>query len=180
MGHHHRKRSLPGCWMALILLDASLMVMTLAQEGPVTPVKPDVSTTVQIEGPGSIPDDDVRFEAVDLIVDSGAVPVAAWQIEIQSRSPGVEIVGIEGGDHQAFAAPPYYDPRAMNNDRVILASFSTDDELPAGRNRIARLHLQLEGPGPRDFEVQTHVMATVGGEPIDALASLEKTEPINN
>ena len=170
-----KRRSLPFCWMVLIVLDAGLMVMTMAQDRKTAPpdmIEPIIS---QIEGPSDIPADDVRFEAVDLIVDSGESPLAAWQLEIQSRSPGVEIVGIEGGEHKAYHEPPYYDPKAIRNDRAVLAGFSTDDELPSGRSRIARLHLQLEGPGPREFKMQVNVMATVDGKPIPATASLQKS-----
>ena len=171
-----KKRSLPVCWIALIVLDAGLVVMAMAQDRTADPADVVIDPVItEIEGPSNIEDHDVRFEAIDVIVDTGQVPLAAWQFEIQSRSPGVEIVGIEGGEHEAFADPPYYDPRAMNNDRVILAAFSTADELPHGRSRIARLHLQLEGPGPREFEVQVNVMATVGGEPIPATASIQKS-----
>lgn len=167
------KRSLPVCWMVLIILDLGLVVMTMAQDQPV-PADVHEPLVMQIEGPANIADNEVRFEAVDVIVDSGNMPLAAWQFEIQSRSPGVEIVGIEGGSHQAFSDPPYYDPRAMNNDRVILAAFSTDEKLPTGRSRLARLHLQLEGPGPRNFELNVNVMATPDGEKIPARASLQK------
>ncbi|MEO2031765.1 MAG: hypothetical protein ABGZ35_06745 [Planctomycetaceae bacterium] len=170
-----KRHSLPVCWIALILLDAGLVVVAMAQDRPDTPVNVIDPVITQIDGPANIKAHDVRFEAVDVIVDSGETPLAAWQFEIQSRSPGVEIVGIEGGEHEAFAEPPYYDPKAMNSDRVILAAFSTADELPSGRSRIARLHLQLEGPGPREFEVQVKVMATIDGEPIPAIASLEKS-----
>jgi len=89
-----RKRSLPLCWMVLIVLDLGLVVMTMAQDQST----PDGTTreplVMQIEGPDSIAHNEVRFEAVDIIVDSGDRPLAAWQFEIQSRSPGVEIVGI--------------------------------------------------------------------------------------
>lgn len=173
--HNHQRRSLPTCWIMLIVLDAGLVVMAIAQDQP-APAAPDIRTVVtQIEGPADPGADTVRFEAVDLLVDSGALPLAAWQCEIQSRSPGVEIVGIEGGEHAAFVEPPFYDPRAIHNDRVVLAAFSTADDLPSGRSRIARLHLQLEGAGPSEFEVRVNVMATVDGEPIPATATLQKS-----
>lgn len=171
----HGKRSLPLSWVVLIVFDAGLVVMAMAQDQPETPDRNVRTVITEIAGADEIGAEEVRFEAVDLLVDSGDLPLAAWQCEIQSRSPGVEIVGIEGGEHAAFVDPPFYDPRAIRNDRVILAAFSTADELPSGRSRIARLHLQLEGPGPREFEVQVNVMATVGGEPIPATATLQKS-----
>ncbi len=170
-----KKRSLPFCWITLIVLDAGLVVVAMAQDRVASPVDTIELVIIQIEGPANIKAHDVRFEAVDLIMDSGELPLAAWQLEIQSRSPGVEFVGIEGGDHEAFENPPYYDPQALNNDRVILAAFSTADELPSGRSRIARLHLQLEGPGPYEFEMQVNVTATIDGESIPATASIQKS-----
>ncbi len=169
------RRSLLVCCLALVVLDAGLLVVAMGQDRPTVPADTVGSFITQIKGPSNIDAHDVRFAAVDVIVDSGQTPLAAWQFEILSRSPGVEIVGIEGGEHEAFADPPYYDPEAMNNDRVILAAFSTSEELPSGRGRIARLHLQLEGPGPREFEVRVNVMATVNGEPVPATASLQKS-----
>jgi len=171
---NNKRRSLPLAWVALIVLDAGLVVMTMTQAQQPASVNIIDPVIMQIDGPDNVGDYAIRFEAIDVIVDSGEAPLAAWQFELQCRSPGVEIVGIEGGEHAAFAEPAYYDPQAMNNDRVILAAFSTADELPSGRSRIARLHLQLEGPGPTDFEVRVNVMATVDGEPIPATASIQK------
>lgn len=117
-----------------------------------------------------------RFAAYDLVVDTADWPLAAWQVELQCRQPAAQIVGIEGGDHTAFADPPHYDPRAMNQQRVILAAFSTAEELPLGRIRIARVHVQIPGPQPCEFDIRLVVIATLGGEPIDASVSLQESE----
>ena len=170
-----KKNSLLFCWLSLTLLDAGLVAVAMDRNTAGLPAGLIEPAIIQIEGPAGTEAHDVRFEAVDLIVDSGEIPLAAWQLEIRSRSAGVGIVGIEGGDHEAFQNPPYYDPRALNNDRVILAAFSTADELPSGRSRIARLHLQLEGAGPREFEIQINVTATVDGELIPATVSIRKS-----
>ena len=128
----------------------------------------DGSAVTQIEGPNNVANDAVRFEAIDIFVDSGTTPLAAYQFELASETPGVEIVGIEGGEHAAFAEPPFYDPKAMNNNRVILAAFNTGKDLPSGRSRVARIHVQLEGPGLKEYRTKLSVSATTDGEEIPA------------
>jgi len=176
----YRLLGIPFSWIVLILFDAGLIVMVMAQnERPgayaAQPAGNTYPTAVtQLEVPGGTDPDDVRFAAIDVFVDSGNTPLAAWQFELQSRLPGVEIVGIEGGDHAAYVEPPYYDPRAMNHNRVIVAAFSTADELPAGRSRIARIHVQLRGPEIPEFESRLDVCATTDGQAIPATMTLAK------
>jgi hypothetical protein len=91
-----------------------------------------------------------RFMPLDIYVDSGNYPLAAYQIEIEDTSMVSVIVGIEGGEHHAFREPPYYDSAAIDNYRVILASFSMNSRLPTGRTRVATIHLLVhdrDGPG---------------------------------
>ena len=52
----------------------------------------------------------VRFEAVDVYVDSGDEPLAAYQFELVDPTGASLIVGVEGGEHAAFAAPPTTTP----------------------------------------------------------------------
>jgi hypothetical protein len=98
-----------------------------------------------------------EFGWVDVVVDSGNVPLAAYQVEV-SPAPGanvdgagvrVSIVGVEGGSHAAFAAAPYYDPAAIQGQRVIIGAFSLAAELPAGATRVARVHYMAEPVGDR-------------------------------
>jgi len=93
----------------------------------------------------------VRFVALDVLVDSGEDDLAAYQFELEADSERVRIVGIEGGDHTAFSEPPFYDPAALSKNRIIVAAFSTAKELPNNKQRIARLHLQIES-GPESSE----------------------------
>ena len=44
---------------------------------------------------------DTRFEAIDIYIDSGAQPLAAYQVELRATSGDVKAVGIEGGDPSA-------------------------------------------------------------------------------
>lgn len=164
-----RHRRIPVAWLLLILFDVFLIAAAGSQHVESESSVPAAASQVTVlEGPDSIAPEALRFEAIDVFVDSGAVPLAAYQCELASRSPGMEIVGIEGGEHPAFKAPPYYDPRAMNNNRVILAAFHTGDALPAGMSRVARVHVQLQGAGEREYETLLTASATSGGERIPA------------
>ena len=119
----------------------------------------------------------VRFAAVDVYIDSGSAPLAAWQFELTTGSSGVKIVGVEGGDHPAFKAPPYYDPKALTQDRIIIAAFSTAENLPTGKTRVARIHVQISGEPLPDFGVQITVAADQAGETIKTTATIQHKEP---
>ena len=112
----------------------------------------------------------VRFMTVDVFVDSGNVPLAAYQFDFAGRGPKVVIVGLEGGQPPAFADPPYYDPQAMQGNRVIAAAFSTRpvEQLPAGRVRVTTLHLQVNGEVDPDFDVKVVTAAGPEGKKIQA------------
>ena len=71
--------------------------------------------------PGLPEDDQEHFSAL-----------AAYQIEFSVTNILTKIVGIEGGQHPAFREPPFYDPKAMQQERVIIAAFSTDNAEPYG------------------------------------------------
>ena len=119
----------------------------------------------------------VRFEAVDVYVDAGDQPLAAYQFELQAAPPGAAVVvGVEGGEHAAFADPPYYDPAALKGGRIIIAAFDTGRDLPTGRTRVARLHMQVSGPEEADYTIQLQVAGSPDGERIEADASLAKGE----
>lgn len=135
---------------------------------------PSPVITTQLEGRGAVNEDAVRFEAIDVFVDSAAAQLAAYQFEMKSAAEGVEIVGIEGGEHPAFAEPPYYDPRAMHGNRVVLAAFHTGDQLPTGRNRVARVHVQLRGPQNDTWQLQLVASADATGRRIPAAASIAR------
>lgn len=110
-----------------------------------------------------------RFVAYDVFIDASDVPLAAYQIDIRDLSGSSEIVGVEGGESAAFDAPPYYDPRALHNEgRIILGAFTTNDDGPVGSTRVARLHMQVSGERPVDFDVKVIVAADADGREIDA------------
>ena len=117
----------------------------------------------------------VRFETVDVFVDTTDKALAAYQLEFFATAGGAKIAGIEGGAHPAFATPPYYDPKAMQEERVILAAFTTEDAaaLPVGRTRVATIHLQT-GPDPAEFQVQLQAAADAAGETIVARVTFQE------
>jgi hypothetical protein len=121
---------------------------------------------------------DLRFEAVDVWIDSGDIPLAAYQVEIRAAGGRASIVGIEGGDHAALADPPHYDPRALHegqiNERIVIAAFSTDDALPRGRTRVARLHLAVQGE--TKYQITLQAAGNRDGLRIEASADLSPTD----
>lgn len=170
-----RQCRIPLCWALLIAFDVSLMALAYAQDADVRPSEAPVQTVdTDLPGPTDIAADAPRFEAIDVFVDSGDQSLAAWQLELTSRSKGVEIVGIEGGEHPAFAEPAYYDPRAMNNNRVILGAFNTGNNLPSGRSRVARVHIQVKGPGNRLWHTELTTSANADGKRIPAEISIAR------
>lgn len=117
-----------------------------------------------------------RFSAVDIYVDSKSAPLAAYQIEFSATNGVAKIVGIEGGDSAAFHEPPFYDTKAIQHERVIIAAFNTaaPDKLPSGRTRIATIHLQIVGDGQPQYELKLQVAANPDGNRISADASFEE------
>ena len=113
------------------------------------------------------------FGWVDVYIDSEDAPLAAYQFELAAESGDFKIVGIEGGEHAAFSAPPYYDPAALQHDRVIIAAFSTADELPTGRTRVVRVHVMVEGDAPQ-YVATLAVAATADGSRIPVSIQLEE------
>ena len=117
-----------------------------------------------------------RFSAVDIYVDSKNAPLAAYQIEFSATNGVAKIVGIEGGDSAAFHEPPFYDAKAIQHERVIIAGFNTGaaDKLPSGKTRIATIHLQIVGNEAPQFQLTLQAAANPDGNRISADASFEE------
>ena len=126
------------------------------------------------------PTDDsaVRFRTVDVYIDSKKQPLAAYQIELSvtNSASAAKIVGVEGGESAAFANPPFYDPQAMQHERVIVAAFSTNavSQLPKGKTRVATIHLQTSRTAEPEFEVKLQAAGDTNGNPIPAAVSVEE------
>jgi hypothetical protein len=121
-------------------------------------------------------DSAVRFRAVDIYVDSKESPLAAYQIEFSVTNGNARIVGIEGGEHPAFTEPPFYDPKAMQHERVIVAAFSTNpvSNLPKGKTRLATIHIQTRRAVGPEFELKLQAAADSNGKKIPAEASAQE------
>ena len=115
---------------------------------------------------------------MDVFVDSKDKPLAAYQLEFNATSGDVKIVGIEGGEHAAFAEAPFYDPKAMQHERVILAAFSITEKLPRGRTRVATIHIQVSGTTDPRFELKLQIAADASGNEFPAKTSFAERKPL--
>jgi hypothetical protein len=111
-----------------------------------------------------------RFMVVDVMVETGQHPLAAYQIQVAGTNSNgaVKVAGIEGGEPAAFRSAPYYDPAAMQGERVILGAFSTAPaaQLPRGEMRIATVHCLVSGDSRPVFRATVSAAATTDGQPI--------------
>lgn len=145
----------------IILTSICLIVPVLAQ---------------QSEQDYSIARSGVRFAPLHIYLDSGNRSLAAYQFELKAAAGQIKIVGVEGGQHQAFKEAPYYDPAALAKNRIIIAAFNTGSDLPKGRTRIATIHLQITGDAEPQYELKLAVTADADGREIPAEITFEKGE----
>jgi hypothetical protein len=110
-----------------------------------------------------------RFTTIDVMVECDR-PLAAWQVQLKVTSGDAVVVGVEGGE-APFGAAPFYDPEALGAGRLILAAFDTQATLPAGRHRLATLHLREAGPAPA-YELGLEAAADPTGARIPATVTL--------
>jgi hypothetical protein len=113
---------------------------------------------------------------LDVFVDSGAQPLAAYQLSFTAMSGDVKIVGIEGGEHPAFKEAPHYDPKAMQQERAILAAFNTGsaESLPTGRTRVATVHVRIAGATTPVYVVKLEAAANHEGSRVTGQTSFRE------
>jgi hypothetical protein len=116
----------------------------------------------------------VRFTWVDAYIDPHGKPLAAYQFELTARGPGVTLVGVEGGEHPAYAEPPYYDPRANLQNRIVIAAFNTGDDLPRARTRVARIMIRETGNAKATYTAKLDVAASIDSKPLNATISVSE------
>lgn len=128
-------------------------------------------------GQGETPQKPPRFQALDVYVDSGQSPLAAWQVFVHATSGDVKIVGVEGGEG-IYADAPYYDTKAMQQERVIIGGLSTlaGEQLPKGRVRVARVHVMIEGNADATFAAELETAGDAQAKRIDASAAVVPLE----
>ena len=118
----------------------------------------------------------VRFAALDVHLES-AQPVAAWQFELSETAGRMRVVGVENGDSPAFPKAPYYDRKAVHDgraDRIIVADFSLRPaaELPAGKARIATVHVRITGDSEPEYLLRLVTAGNAAGKPVPASVHL--------
>ncbi len=123
--------------------------------------------------------DRFEFRTVDIFIDPKGKSLAAYQLDWRIASTNGKIVGIEGGEHPAFRNPPYYDPGAIQHERVIVAAFNTGEEsgLPRHRTRIATIHLRTKVGARCDYRLSKAEAASSDGRRISI--ETESRERIN-
>ncbi|MCP4709208.1 MAG: hypothetical protein GY869_11335 [Planctomycetes bacterium] len=113
------------------------------------------------------------FTPLHIYIDSGNAQLAAFQFELTTDAEKVYITGVENGEHPAFAdTPPYYDPAALQKNRIIIANFNTTNDLPTGSTRVATIHLMIQGPQKPQYKLNLITAADQNGNPINARISL--------
>jgi len=147
-----------------------LLCVQIRTDPPAVPALPS-----PIAHPGT------RFQAFDVFVDPRGSSLAVYQVEIRQRAGttdhAAKIVGIEGGESTTFSAAPYFDPKAIQNDRVILGALAspTGAAPPTTRTRIARVHVMFEGELPK-WDVDLQVAGDAAGRTFFAVGSVELAE----
>ena len=117
---------------------------------------------------------DIAFYPVDIYIDTGEKPLAAWQLEVHYNDTDITITGVEGGDHP-FGEPAYYDHLGMTQGRIVLAAFTTDRNAPSGRLRVARLHFMEEADGEGGISIRLILTAGPEGVPYEAEVNAIRT-----
>jgi len=117
------------------------------------------------------------FAALDIYIDPAGSPLAAYQIELLADPAQVAIVGIEGGSHPAFAEPPYYDPAALMNHRVIIAAFNIGKDLPTARTRVATIHVRITGDAKPSYEAKLQTAGDSEGKTFAPAVTVEERKP---
>ena len=125
------------------------------------------------EGDDAAPVTAPRFEAIPLLMTSDT-PLAAYQLTFHASAGDVRIVGLEGGAVHPFTNPPYADPAAIQNDRVVIGDYSLAAEtaLPSGTFRIATIHVEIRGMTPPTYHVALTAAAARDGRTLEATATI--------
>ena len=121
-----------------------------------------------------------RFESVDIWVDSGASPLAAYQLKVNFSSGAIKLVGVEGGEAPAFRDPPHFDARALQKDRIVLAAFSLrpPTQLPVGSTRVARLQVFVPANVSAEARISLMTASDSEGRILPAKTVLRSSSPL--
>jgi hypothetical protein len=114
-----------------------------------------------------------RFTYVYIMIDPKGQPLAAYQLEFAAEVGQISLVGVEAGEHPAYAKrAPYYDPAALAGHRIIVGDYSLDANLPKTKARIARLMLEIRGDAKPQYITKLIAAANADGKSINAEISV--------
>lgn len=119
-------------------------------------------------------DSQLSLKTLDVFVDSGDQPLAAWQLEVHAPATELTLIHVAGGTHPAFQQRPYYyvDAGPLHGRRIQLAAWSVDRNLPVGRSRVARLQVQLPQTATPVWSPELTAAAASDGRRIPAEVSI--------
>jgi len=107
-----------------------------------------------------------QFMAIDIVLDTDQQLLGAYQFELTLDGPEAQIVGLEGGESDAFDKAPFYDANALAGGRIVVAAYSLGPDLPAGRSRVARVHVMTTDPERTEYRVRLITGADEQGQPL--------------
>ena len=142
--------------LILIVMLPALAVMAWAADAP----------RAETDAPGGVTA--ARFAVLDVFIDAGTTPLAAYEFEFSAKEGKVDLVGIERGDDANFQDPPYYDPAALAQDRAIVGAFSLAERLPMGKTRVAQLHVRIGAGVQPKYDVKLRAAGSREGQAVPA------------
>ena len=113
------------------------------------------------------------FGTIVVTLDPQGAELAGWQLRADFGKSDARIVGIEGGEHAAFAEPPHYDPEALNTGEIILAALSSHEELPTGATVVAVIHVEHDRSGLPPLEISEVVAVGADGNEVQVTVDQE-------
>jgi hypothetical protein len=81
----------------------------------------------------------------DLVIDSGAADLAAWQVELSFDADSARILRIDSASGFPADIPLAFDHQGLSSGRLTLLALSTASDLPSGATSVARVQLFHRG-----------------------------------
>lgn len=113
------------------------------------------------------------FGTIVVTLDPAGRELAGWQLRADFGKSDARIVGVEGGEHPAWAEAPHYDPRALNGGEIVLAALAADTELPTGPTVVAVIHVEHDRSGLPPLEISEVVAVGSDGSEITVTVTQE-------
>jgi hypothetical protein len=159
-----------------VSIGGAILAVCCLVAATLTPSSDPARVTTLPDAPPATAASPTRFQTVDVYIDTANKPLAAYQFTLRAAAGNALLSGITGGDHSAFARPPYYDKQALIDERIVIAALSTDETLPHGRTRVVRLNVQVSGGDDPRYEVTLQAAAEPDGTAVPAKVTLVVTE----